>query len=240
MSNTVQDCPGKIHDFLASLIWSEERSCILFWSMEETKRWIVTYTKHLRQKRKVYQDGTIELHRPSNKVLLYDDSSKLLDNRLLRKDELIECGVTLTFETHLVDIGELDETHNPLQDMHADGSHGKSKVKVGRVQKFEVKKNPRDIDRSTNISANDVRVKDSEWDVLYTAQVTQKAKRYHDGVLRRVTCGSHMAQLILLKEDGSTLSTKFQKLSECLVVGNTYEMPNYLVEICAQRNSSYK
>lgn len=68
---------------------------------------------------------------------MYDDSSKLLDSRLLRKDELIESGATLSFETHIVDIGEPEETHHPLQDMHADGSHGKSKVKVENVQKFK-------------------------------------------------------------------------------------------------------
>lgn len=31
-------------------------------------RWKVTYTNHLKQKRKVYHDGFLDIHRSSNKV----------------------------------------------------------------------------------------------------------------------------------------------------------------------------
>lgn len=34
-----------------------------------------------------------------------------------------------------------------------------------------------------------------EWNVLYTTQISQKAKKYHDGVLRLSLCGSHMNQV---------------------------------------------
>lgn len=38
----------------------------------------------------------------------------------------------------------------------------------------------------------------AEWDVLYTTQITQKAKRFHDGVLKIISCGSLQKQVICL------------------------------------------
>lgn len=37
---------------------------------DEKTKWSVTYTKHVKQKRKVYQDGFLELHMSTNKVFL--------------------------------------------------------------------------------------------------------------------------------------------------------------------------
>jgi len=34
-----------------------------------------------------------------------------------------------------------------------------------------------------------------EWNALYTTQLTQKAKKYHDGILRLVQIGSHARQV---------------------------------------------
>jgi len=42
-------------------------------------------------------------------------------------------------------------------------------------------------------------------------------------------------QVILLNEDGVVLSSKYLKSIECLKIGQMYEFPNYLVEICVQR-----
>jgi hypothetical protein len=34
-----------------------------------------------------------------------------------------------------------------------------------------------------------------EWNALYTTQLTQKAKKYHDGILRLMQIGSHARQV---------------------------------------------
>lgn len=50
--------------------------------------------------------------------MLYDDSEKLIDSRFLKKDEVVECGGTLTMETHLVDIGDPEANHKPLTNLN--------------------------------------------------------------------------------------------------------------------------
>jgi len=37
----------------------------------------------------------------------------------------------------------------------------------------------------------------AEWNALYTTQITQKAKKFHDGFLRLSVCGSYMDQVCL-------------------------------------------
>lgn len=50
----------------------------------------------------------------------------------------------------------------------------------------------------------------AEWDVLYTTQITQKAKRYHDGVLKILSCGSLQKQVICLLFFAASLFFFFQ------------------------------
>ncbi|KAH7667051.1 hypothetical protein IHE45_12G034600 [Dioscorea alata] len=158
--------------------------------MSIVKRWAVTYTKHLKQKRKVYQDGVLELCGSGKKVLLYDDCEKLIDSKFLKNDEVIECGTTVTLEAHLVDIGVLEESRAPLADINV-----------------------------------------TEWNALYTTQITQKAKKFHDGFLRLSVCGSYIDQVTSLNEEGVVLGSKYVKSSEFIKIGKTFELPNYLVEI---------
>lgn len=89
--------------------------------MEDLKSWSVTYTKHLKQKRKVYQDGVLQLHASILKVMLYDDCEKLLDSRFLKKDEVIKSGEALTFDSYLVDVGDPEGDHKPLSDLNFQG-----------------------------------------------------------------------------------------------------------------------
>ncbi|CAE6131931.1 unnamed protein product [Arabidopsis arenosa] len=72
--------------------------------MAEKQRWIAMYTKHLKQKRKVYHDGFLDLHIARKKVMLYDESDNLLESRILKADEVVNTGETLTFQAYLVDI----------------------------------------------------------------------------------------------------------------------------------------
>lgn len=46
-------------------------------------------------------------------LMLYDDSEKLLECRLLKKDEVVSCGETLTFNSHLIDVDFLEGDHKP-------------------------------------------------------------------------------------------------------------------------------
>lgn len=64
-------------------------------------------------------------------ILLYDDCGKLLDSRFLKKDEVIETGGTLTFDTHLVDIGELEGICKPLRDLNFQRRDEKPTEKTG-------------------------------------------------------------------------------------------------------------
>ncbi|KAL3619514.1 hypothetical protein CASFOL_037084 [Castilleja foliolosa] len=81
--------------------------------MEDARRWRVTYTKHVHQKRKVYQDGFLEHQSSRHKVLLYDEWDKLLESRFVKKEDVIKSGETLTSGSYLVDIGDLCGGHKP-------------------------------------------------------------------------------------------------------------------------------
>ncbi|EYU45254.1 hypothetical protein MIMGU_mgv1a022355mg, partial [Erythranthe guttata] len=81
--------------------------------MEDAQRWSVMYTKHVRQKRKVYQDGFLELPSSRNKVMLYDEWDKILESRFVKKDDVIRSGESLSFGSYLVDIGELCGRQKP-------------------------------------------------------------------------------------------------------------------------------
>ncbi|XP_017701605.2 uncharacterized protein LOC103721443 isoform X1 [Phoenix dactylifera] len=245
-----------------------------------TKRWTVTYTKHMKQKRKVYQDGVLEQSASGNKVMLYDDSEKLIDSRFFKKGEVVECGRTLTMEAHLVDIGDPEANHKPLTNLNisrtdkklnemaglqGQNENRKSMLQSKRPNKVlnaincsirDNKKNTSDgrppqkhsvaVPRSITVSTktefgssgapqtrpNTTHTPLKEWNVLYTTQITQKAKRYHDGILRLALCGSHNNQIFLLDEDGAVLSSKFLRSAENVEKGNKIGLSNYLVEVC--------
>lgn len=72
----------------------------------EPRRWAATYTKHVKQKRKAYQDGAIVLHRASGNLVLIDDAGGTVECRTLRAGEEVFPGASLAFQRHLVDVGE--------------------------------------------------------------------------------------------------------------------------------------
>lgn len=51
-------------------------------------------------------------------VLLYDERRKILDSRFLKKDEVIGSGESISFDTHLVEIGDANGNHKPLFDLN--------------------------------------------------------------------------------------------------------------------------
>ncbi|CAG7862608.1 unnamed protein product [Brassica rapa] len=83
--------------------------------MGEKKRWIAMYTKHLTQKRKVYHDGFLDLHSTRKKVLLYDEAENLLESRMLKANEVVDSGESLSFQSYLVDVCEPNPHSNPSE-----------------------------------------------------------------------------------------------------------------------------
>lgn len=53
--------------------------------------------------------------------MLYDLNRRLLDSRFLRKDEVIISGESVTFDGHLVDVGECEGDNKPLIDLNLEG-----------------------------------------------------------------------------------------------------------------------
>ncbi|KAG7615535.1 Peptidase C1A papain C-terminal [Arabidopsis thaliana x Arabidopsis arenosa] len=100
-------CRGP-HNMCGILVWIQCENAILFSEeeeeMAEKQRWIAMYTKHLKQKRKVYHDGFLDLHIARKKVMLYDEDDNLLESRTLKACEVVNTGETLTFQAYLVDI----------------------------------------------------------------------------------------------------------------------------------------
>lgn len=74
--------------------------------------------------------------------MLYDDSEKLLDSRLMKKDEMVKSGETLTFDAFLVDVGDPEGDHRPLSDLNMQGSNKYYVQKSGSLPGEECRSNP--------------------------------------------------------------------------------------------------
>lgn len=53
----------------------------------------------------------------SLQIMLFDETRKLLDSRFLRRDEVIRSGESVSFDGHLVDIGEREDIREPLANL---------------------------------------------------------------------------------------------------------------------------
>nr|XP_012572110.1 uncharacterized protein LOC101489105 isoform X3 [Cicer arietinum] len=227
--------------------------------MVDSKRWTVTYTKHINQKRKVYQDGFLVLNVSTSKLALYDECEKLLECRLLKNDEAVTSGETLAFNGHLVDIGSLEGENKPQPDLNVDRKH----MNVSRLKTpSDVKMNAREsIARarkplspsqkiikefkkrellkyaSPKISQEQPKPSTTEWQVLYTNQLTQKAKKYHDGFLGLVISGSRGAQVRLFDASRNLLDSRFLKNDDIIKPGESIRFDTYLVDISEDQGS---
>ncbi|ESW32185.1 hypothetical protein PHAVU_002G300700 [Phaseolus vulgaris] len=225
--------------------------------MEDSKRWTVTYTKHIKQKRKVYQDGFLKLHISTSKVALYDECETLLECRLLKNDETVISGESLVFNGYLVDIGDQEGDKKPDSDLNVDrrnrsfsrfrtpsdrAKHTRvnEKENVGRMrsplspsQKIirEFKKRELLKYKSPEISQQAQNHGTEEWHVLYTTQVSQKAKKYHDGFLRLVLRGSCGSQIMLFDTSKKVLDSRFLKKDDVIKPGETIAFDSYLIDI---------
>ncbi|CAN4077531.1 unnamed protein product [Withania somnifera] len=229
---------------------------------DEKKKWCVTYTKHLKQKLKVYHDGFLELQSSNLKVILYDDCEKLLGIKILKDDNDIKTGETLAFDSYLVDIGDPHSDYKPIpilntkltnkkvpeesgllhsgeRSVAADNRKsnlGKRKAlpstlspsqkiirefKKNEVRKYSSSPGPLDMTKSST----------EEWQVLYTTQMTQKAKKFHDGFLQLVMSSSHCKQIMLYDATRRLLDSRFLRKTESILSGESVAFDGHLVEI---------
>lgn len=63
-------------------------------------------------------------------VMLYDTTRRLLDNRFLKRDEIVSSGELFVFDCHLVDIGELQKDNKPTKDLALQGINCNAVVKT--------------------------------------------------------------------------------------------------------------
>ncbi|KAK3030625.1 hypothetical protein RJ639_035829, partial [Escallonia herrerae] len=232
---------------------------------KSTAEWQVMYTSQITQKAKKFHDGALKvvtcgsqtrqsqeqqnqqpvtpLPRPgtppplfpkviaagdlsfplltfSCQAMLYDATGAIQDSRFLKMDETIRSGEFLKFDGHLVDIGECEGDHKPLVDLNLQGGNCNVVKKTKTMQGQQVQ---------THTGSS------TEWEAMYTSQITQKSKKCHCGILRLASCCSYQMQVTLLAEDGTILSGKYLKLSEDVRTGSTLQLPSYLVEVGEQR-----
>ncbi|XP_019446486.1 PREDICTED: uncharacterized protein LOC109349892 isoform X6 [Lupinus angustifolius] len=229
--------------------------------MGDSKRWTVTYTKHLKQKRKVYQDGFLQLHVSTNKVMLYDECEKLLVCKVLKKEESVTSGETLELNGYLVDIGVPEGHNNPQPDSSVDyrkhntGSRFKTPCKDTKLNSKESSAQPRrpispsqkiikEFKKrellkyvSPKISPETTKPSTTEYQVLYTTQVTQKAKKYHDGFLQLVIRGSHGEQVMLFDASRKLLHSRYLKKDDIIKPGESIAFDAYLVDVGERQGS---
>ncbi|XP_057751878.1 uncharacterized protein LOC130969972 [Arachis stenosperma] len=226
--------------------------------MEESKRWSVTYTKHIKQKRKLYLDGFLHLQISTNKVALYDEFEKLLVCRILKTEETVASGETLEFNGYLVDIGDPEgRPHNkPHSDpklptkhktasrifrtptvtntkINANGNTAQTRKPLSPSQRLIKEFKKRELLKygSPEISSEKTKPSSTEWQVLYTTHLTQKAKKYHDGFLRLVIHGSRGGQIMLFDESRKLLDSRFLRKDDVIRPGESVSFDAYLIDI---------
>ncbi|OEL27013.1 hypothetical protein BAE44_0011970 [Dichanthelium oligosanthes] len=97
---------------------------------------------------------------------------------------------------------------------------------------------PRSPSRPTSSTSASLRKVPPEWSTLYTAQLTQKAKKDHNGSVRLVQAGPHVKQIVLLDDDRQVLGSRHLKPGESIESGKKCHFPNYLIEICEDKNQN--
>ncbi|KAJ7952173.1 DUF2439 family protein [Quillaja saponaria] len=192
-------------------------------SPETTKHssseWQVLYTTHLTQKAKKYHDGFLQLAIQGSfgrQVILFDASRKFLDSRFLKKDEVVRTDESIAFDAYLVEIGEHEEDQKP----NVNGQGNNCSTVARRGLKHEQKNYA-----NTNVAVG------NEWQVLYTTQLTQKAKKYHDGFLQLEVCGSRGRQVVLYDFSRKPLEHRLLKKDEVIIPGESISFNAHLVDI---------
>ncbi|PON92871.1 hypothetical protein TorRG33x02_114690, partial [Trema orientale] len=206
--------------------------------------WEVMYTTQITQKAKKYHDGFVQLTLHGSigrQLVLLDERRNNLDSRFLKMDEKIESGATISFDAHLVEIGETREDHkssgenssNVMREtviLHGQQNYAHRNNTVKTV-KQEFIKNGFLKSGASHSSRYTTESSPTEWKVLYTTQLTQKSKKYHDGFLKLTICGSRGRQAMLYDEMRKLLNSGFLKREEVIRTGASFVFDAYLVDI---------
>uniref|UniRef100_A0ACD5XRE9 Uncharacterized protein n=1 Tax=Avena sativa TaxID=4498 RepID=A0ACD5XRE9_AVESA len=220
----------------------------------EPQSWAATYTTQLKKKRKAYHDGALLLHPDSRRLALLDDAGVTIDTKFLRAVESVSIGASIEFPFHLVDVGvalpgptgHSGRSSEPATSRTAYRGGARARQSAPKTSAPRAFVNP---PKSGGGGGNKAEAGDSgcaksddstfqEWYAMYTSQMTQKAKKYHDGFVRLRPMGSLSKQIILLDEDCVILGTRYLKSGECVESGKKCTFPNYLIEIGGKHNSS--
>nr|KAJ0192844.1 hypothetical protein LSAT_V11C800444880 [Lactuca sativa] len=137
------------------------------------------------------------------KVKLYDDCDKLLDSKIVKLDDAVKVHMSNSKTSKVSSrIGKTSSINlSPSQKI------------IREFKKREVKKYcspPSYPDTSKDDS--------TEWQVLYTTQLTQKAKKFHDGILKVLISGLQGRQAILYDETRTQLDSRFLKKEETITL----------------------
>ncbi|XP_048529993.1 uncharacterized protein LOC125509137 isoform X4 [Triticum urartu] len=211
----------------------------------EPQRWAATYTTQLRQKRKAYHDGVLLLRPDSRRLVLLDDAGVTIDARSLRAGESVSEGASVEFPCHLVDVGEAQHVPTAARPGRpsepaapraayrggARARHGVANTCAPRAFVNPPTTGAGKTEATGSGCARPAGSTSQEWSAMYTTQVSQKAKRYHDGFVKLVQSGLYSKQIVLLDEEGQVLGTRHLKSGECVESGKKCSFPGYLIEI---------
>uniref|UniRef100_A0ACD5YIN1 Uncharacterized protein n=1 Tax=Avena sativa TaxID=4498 RepID=A0ACD5YIN1_AVESA len=220
----------------------------------EPQSWAATYTTQLKKKRKAYHDGALLLHPDSRRLVLLDDAGVTIDAKFLRAVESVSVGASIEFRCHLVDVGvalpgptgHSGRSSEPATSRTAYRGGARARQSAPKTSAPRAFVNPPKISGGNKVEAGDSGCAKSdgstfqEWHAMYTNQMTQKAKKYHDGFVRLKPMGSLSKQIVLLDEEGEILGTRYLKSGECVESGKKCTFPNYLIEICEAKNNGGK
>ncbi|KAF3341822.1 hypothetical protein FCM35_KLT00460 [Carex littledalei] len=195
------------------------------------EEWSVLYTTQLTQKAKKYHDGTLRLSQLGSlakQVQLYDENERLLEIKVLGKDDVLESGQTLIMQAHLVDIS-LSTIKVGKENCSVSSVRKPFQKPASPIHSFvDTRKEAASVEPS-RLGTNSIL---KEWNVLYTTQLNKKAKTYHDGILRlSQATGSLTKQITLASEDGQILGSRHMKSFECIESGAECELTGYMVQV---------
>uniref|UniRef100_A0ACD5Y319 Uncharacterized protein n=1 Tax=Avena sativa TaxID=4498 RepID=A0ACD5Y319_AVESA len=188
----------------------------------EPLSWAATYTTQLKKKRKAYHDGALLLHPDSRRLVLLDDAGVTIDAKFLRACESVSVGESIEFPCHLVDVGvalpgptgHSRRSSEPATSRTAYRGGARARQSAPKISAPRAFVNPPKSGGGNKAEAGDSDSAKSdgstfqEWYAMHTSQMTQKAKKYHDGFVRLRPMGSLSKQIILLDEDCVILGTR--------------------------------
>uniref|UniRef100_M8CRD9 5'-3' DNA helicase ZGRF1-like N-terminal domain-containing protein n=1 Tax=Aegilops tauschii TaxID=37682 RepID=M8CRD9_AEGTA len=198
-----------------------------------SQEWSAMYTTQVSQKAKRYHDGFLKLVQSglySKQIVLLDEEGQVLGTRHLKSGECVESGKKCSFPGYLIEIGKATNLNKGFDKSKSEATSSSNKPELGKSEVAAAGST------GSLMGSADSSFKEVEWSVLYTAQLIQKAKKFHDGVIRLVQAGPNVKQILLLDEEGGVLGTRYFNSGESIECGKRCQFPNYIIEVTELRN----